>query len=414
MVPFQQIQKAGDFKMNAVGIDVSKGKSTVVVMRPFGEVVASPYDVGHTESELKELARFLKSLPGETRVLMEYTGRYYEPIARYLHEEGIFVSVVNAIITHDYGRNEVRKVKTDKMDAIRLANMVIERWLMLREYIPEDEIRQTLKICNRQYIQYSKLKTMLKNNLIALLDQTFPNVNKLFTSPARKSDGHEKWVDFALKFWHCECVCGISEKQFKDKYERWCKRNGYNYNAYKAEDIYAVSCGNIGLLPKCESTQVLVTQAIIQLQAIEETLCTIKNEMQKLSFSLPEYDAVIALYGVGEVLGPQLIAEIGDVSRFKSKKSIIAFAGIDSPPDQSGQVDKQSKPITKRGSASLRKTLFQVITVILQKSPQDEPVYTYLDKKRSEGKPYKVYMIAAANKFLRIYYARAKECLVNT
>ena len=400
--------------MNAVGIDVSKGKSTVVVMRPFGEVVASPYDVGHTESELKELARFLKSLPGETRVLMEYTGHYYEPIARYLHEEGIFVSVVNAIITHDYGRNEIRKVKTDKMDAIRLANMVIERWLTLREYIPEDEIRQTLKICNRQYIQYSKLKTMLKNNLIALLDQSFPGVNKLFTSPVRKSDGHEKWVDFALKFWHCECVCGASEKQFKDKYERWCKRNGYRYNAYKAECIYAEACGNVGLLPKCESTQVLVTQAIIQLQAVEETILALKNEMQKLSSSLPEYNTVMALYGVGEILGPQLIAEIGDVSRFRSKKSIIAFAGIDSPPDQSGQVDKRSKAITKRGSASLRKTLFQVISVIIQNSPENEPVYAYLDKKRSEGKPYKVYMIAAANKFLRIYYARVKECLVNT
>ena len=60
--------------MNAVGIDVSKGKSTIAVMRPFGEVVASPYEAGHTESELKELTRFLKSLPGETRVLMEYTG----------------------------------------------------------------------------------------------------------------------------------------------------------------------------------------------------------------------------------------------------------------------------------------------------------------------------------------------------
>ena len=68
--------------MNAVGIDVSKGKSTVAVMQPFGVIVASPYEVGHTESELKELARFLKSLPGETRVLMEYTGRYYEPIAQ--------------------------------------------------------------------------------------------------------------------------------------------------------------------------------------------------------------------------------------------------------------------------------------------------------------------------------------------
>lgn len=400
--------------MNAVGIDVSKGKSTIAVMRPFGEVVASPYDVGHTESELKELARFLKSLPGETRVLMEYTGHYYEPIAGYLHEAGIFVSVVNAILAHDYSGNSLRKVKTDKVDAVKLANMAIDRWLNLREYVPEDEIRQTLKICNRQYNQYNKLKTMLKNNLIALLDQTFPNVNKLFNSPARKSDGHEKWVDFTLKFWHCECVCGISERRFKDKYERWCKRNGYHYSTDKAEDIYAEACGNVGLLPMCESTKVLITQAIIQLQTIEETLAAVKREMQKLASALPEYGTVMALYGVGEVLGPQLIAEIGDVSRFKSKKSLIAFAGIDSPADQSGQVDNKSKAITKRGSASLRKTLFQVMSVILQNSPEDEPVYTYLDKKRSEGKPYRVYMIAAANKFLRIYYARAKECLVNT
>ncbi len=400
--------------MNAVGIDVSKGKSTIAVMRPFGEVVASPYDVGHTESELKELARFLKSLPGETRVLMEYTGRYYEPIAQYLHEAGIFVSVVNAILAHDYSGNSLRKVKTDKIDAVKLANMAIDRWLQLVEYVPEDEIRQTLKICNRQYNQYNKLKTMLKNNLIALLDQTFPDVNKLFSSLARKSDGHEKWVDFALKFWHSECVCGTSEKQFKDKYKRWCKRNGYYYTSDKAEDIYAEACGNVGLLPMCESTKILVTQAIIQLQAVEETIAAIKREMQNLASTLPEYDTVMALYGVGEVLGPQLIAEIGDVSRFKSKKSLIAFAGIDSPADQSGQVDNKSKAITKRGSASLRKTLFQVMTVILQNSPEDEPIYTYLDKKRSEGKPYRVYMIAASNKFLRIYYARVKECLVNT
>ena len=165
----------------------------------------------------------------------------------------------------------------------------------------------------------------------------------------------------------------------------------------------------------CESAKVLITQAIVQLQAIEEALAAIHKEMNRLASSLPEYSTVMALYGVGDVLGPQLIAEIGDVQRFKSKKSLIAFAGIDSPPDQSGQVDKKSKAITKRGSASLRKTLFQVMSVILQNAPQDEPVYEYLDKKRSDGKPYKVYMIAAANKFLRIYYARVKECLdVNT
>ncbi len=400
--------------MNAVGIDVSKGKSTVTVMQPFGVVIASPFEVEHTEKELEGLAKFLKSLVGETKVLMEYTGHYYEPIARYLHESGIFVSVVNAILAHDYNGNSVRRVKTDKKDAAKLANMAIDRWLDLKEYIPEDEIRQTLKICNRQYNQYNKLKTMLKNNLIALIDQTFPNANKLFSSPARKSDGHEKWVDFVLKFWHCECVCGISEKQFKDKYARWCKRNGYHYSDYKAEDIYIEACGNIGLLPMCESAKVLITQAIIQLQTIEEALAALKHEMNELSASLPEYNTVMSFYGVGEVLGAQLIAEIGDVSRFESKKSLIAFAGIDAPPYQSGTVNVQSRSISKRGSASLRKTLFQIMSVILQKSPYDDPVFTYLDKKRSEGKPYKVYMIAAANKFLRIYYARVKECLVNT
>ena len=142
--------------MNAVGIDVSKGKSTVAIMQPFGVIVASPYEVGHTESELKELARFLKSLPGETRVLMEYTGRYYEPIARYLHEVGIFVSVINAIVAHNYSTNTVRRAKTDKKDAVKLANMAIDRWLDLKEYVPEDEIRQTLKICNRQYNRNSQ------------------------------------------------------------------------------------------------------------------------------------------------------------------------------------------------------------------------------------------------------------------
>ena len=73
--------------MNAAGIDVSKGKSMVSVMRPFGEVVAKPFTVRHTGSELKELADYLKSLDGETRVIMEHTGRYYEPVAQFLQDK---------------------------------------------------------------------------------------------------------------------------------------------------------------------------------------------------------------------------------------------------------------------------------------------------------------------------------------
>ena len=86
--------------MNSVGIDVSKGKSMIAVMRPFGEVGCSPFEVPHTSSELSTLAKQLKSLDGETRVVMEATGNYHLPIAVALHEAGIYVSVVNANPVH--------------------------------------------------------------------------------------------------------------------------------------------------------------------------------------------------------------------------------------------------------------------------------------------------------------------------
>lgn len=398
-------------KMNAVGIDVSKGKSMIAVMRPFGEVVASPYEITHTERELKELTRFLKSLSGETKVIMEYTGKYYQPIARYLHEAGIFVCAVNAILVHNYSGNSLRRVKTDKKDAIKLANYSLDRWTDLVEYTPEEDIRHLLKTLNRQYNQYIKIKVMMKNNLIALLDQTFPDVNRLFNSPARR-DGHEKWIDFAAAFWHCKCVSGVSENAFKERYTKWCNKNRYNYSNDKAVEIYAKSQECVSTLPKNDSAKLLVTQAIAQLNTVAQTLTSVMDEMRRLTMLLPEYNVVMDMYGVGPTLGPQLIAEIGDVRRFYAKKALIAFAGLDAPPYQSGAFESKRRSISKRGSSSLRKTLFQVMSVILQNSPPDEPVYRFMDKKRTEGKHYGVYMMAAANKFLRIYYARVKLCLM--
>ena len=204
--------------MNCVGIDVSKGKSMIAVMRPFGEVVISPFEVVHTDSELSKLAGLLKSLDGETRVVMESTGNYHAPVAWLLHDAGLYVSVVNAMLVHDYGNNSLRRAKTDKKDAVKLANYGLDHWLTLPRYIPEEDTRLMLKTCYRQYQQYSKVQTMLKNNLISMLDIAFPDANRLFTSPPR-TDGSEKWVDFVAAFWHCECVCGLSEKAFTAKYQ---------------------------------------------------------------------------------------------------------------------------------------------------------------------------------------------------
>lgn len=397
--------------MNAVGIDVSKGKSMVVIMQPFGVIVASPFEVSHTVSELGQLANRLKSLDGETRIVMEATGGYSEPIARFLHEEGLFVSVVHAKLIHGFGNNTIRKVKTDKADATKIAAYGLAHWLKLPRFAPEEDIRQMLKAYNRQYNKYSKLKTTLKNNLISLLDQTFPGVNLLFTSPARKSDGHQKWLDFVSKFWHCECVCELSLKSFTISYQKWCKKAGYHFKEDAALDVYAASCGHVMVMPKTETTGLLIMQAVAQINAVGETLAVVLREMNRLAALLPEYPIVLKFNGVGELLASQLIAEIGDVYRYKKKGSLVCFAGLDTPPYQSGQFESQSRSISKKGSPHLRKTLFQVVDGLIKHSPADDPVFQFLDRKRAEGKHYYSYMTAASAKFLRVYYGRVKEFL---
>ena len=397
--------------MNSVGIDISKGRSTVAAMRHFGEVVISPFEVCHTDSELSELARRLKSLNGETRVVMEATGNYHLPVAQALHDAGLYVSVVNAKLVHGYGNNELRRVKTDRKDAVKLANYDLDRWLSLPRYIPEENTRLLLKNCYRQYQQGCKVQTMQKNNLVSLLDITFLNANRLFHSPAR-ADGSEKWVDFVAEFWHCECIRERAEKVFMTKYQRWCTKQGYNFRKEKARSIYNEACGCVGVMPKSSSTaRLLVEQAVSQLKATSSALAALKKEMQTLAAQLPEYPVVMEMFGVGPTLGPQLMAEIGDVRRFHSKKALVAYAGIDAPPNDSGDVTGRHKSMSKIGASSLRRTLFLVMSVYLQNSPPDEPVYHFMDRKRSEGKPYRVYIMASANKFLRIYYATVKAYL---
>lgn len=381
-------------------------------MRPFGEVVVNPFEVHHTASELKKLADFLKSLGGEVRVVLEYTGLYYLPIARYLHSAGIFVSVVHAKLIHDYGNNTIRKVKTDKADAVKIANYALDRWMFLKPLAPEDDTRLLLKTCNRQYNQYVKLKVSLKNCLIAILDQTFPGVNTMFSSPVR-ADGSEKWVDFVDRFWHCEIVASMSKARFTEQYNKWCLKHGYNRSNSKAAELHDLARSLVATLPPVPATKNLVTQAVAQLKTISATLATTKQEMQQLASMLPEYSIVLAMHGVGETLGPQLMAEIGDVRRFPHKKSLVAFAGVDAPPFQSGAFESANRSISKRGSPALRKALFQVMQVLIQTAPLDDAVYRFLDRKRSEGKKYYVYMVAGCNKFLQIYYARVNESLAS-
>lgn len=396
--------------MNAVGIDISRGKSTVAVLRPFGEVVMLPFEVKHSNTELLALAKQLKSIEGETRVVMEHTGRYYEPVANTLHNSGLFVSTVNPLLIKEYGGNSLRKVKTDKADAQKIARYTLDNWADLRDYTPMDTIRYDLKTLNRQFHLASKQKTASVNNLIALLEQTFPGVRKCFDSPVR-NDGSQKWVDFVITFWHADCVRKYSKEAFAERYRKWCKRHGYLVRSSTVDEVYTLAQNAVVLVAKSQTAKVIIVEAAKQLTAISRSVELYRSEMNRLAEMLPEYPVVMQMFGVGSTFGPQLIAEIGDVRRFARKQSLVAFAGIDPAPNDSGDKYGRNSGTTKRGSPYLRKTLFNIMKCYLQNAPENEPVFQFIDKKRSEGKPYFVYMTAAANKFLRRYYAKVNEYL---
>ena len=155
----------------------------------------------------------------------------------------------------------------------------------------------------------------------------------------------------------------------------------------------------------------LITQAAISLNSVYDTLQALRTEMDRLASLLPEYELVMGMEGVGKITGPQLMAEVGDVRRFSHKGALVAYAGMDAPPFQSGAFDAKKRHVSKRGSPHLRKVLFEIASMVLVHGNMENPVFCFMDKKRVEGKHFYVYTVAGAAKFLRIYYAKVTQFL---
>ena len=176
--------------------------------------------------------------------------------------------------------------------------------------------------------------------------------------------------------------------------QKWGRRNGYNFSPSKAEKIYQSSSDLIAVFPKDDSTKTLIRQAVTMLNTASQTVEALRLKIDQTAATLPEYPVVMAMNGVGPSLGPQLMAEIGDVIRFTHREALIAFAGVDPGKNDSGKRNQKSVRTSKKGSPRLRKTLFQIMDGLIKRSPVDDPIYAFMDKKRPEDKPYYVYMTA--------------------
>lgn len=397
--------------MISVGIDISKGKSTVCILKPYGEIVCSPFEVQHTDKELNSLHDLLSKIDGEIRIVMEATGIYHLPILSYLQDKGYFVSVINPYVMKKFSKdNNIRGAKTDRLDSIMIANYGIEKWFKLQKYEGDEATYAELKLLGRRYRYYMELHVKALQELTHILDYTMPGIKKVFNS-WNEANGKDKLSDFVEVFWHFDLITSIGEEKFVEEYLNWAKERKYHQSKSKAEEVYDLATNGIPTLSSSTpSTKMLVEEAVKVLRTIDSSLYSILSRMQELAKSLPEYSTVRSMGGVGEVLAPKLIAEIGDVSKFHSAKALIAWAGIDPPPYESGQFIGSNRRITKKGSSTLRKVGYEVMRVLKShRAPDDAAVYNYILKKEAEGKCKKQAKIAGLNKFLRIYYARVSE-----
>lgn len=391
--------------MISIGIDVSKGKSTVCILKPGGEVIKPPFEMNHTADELDSLVSIINSFEEETRVVLEDTGHYHLPVASYLASHGIFVCCVNALRMKKYCSQSIRRAKTDRIDAIQIASFGITYWSELTQSYESPDTYDELRFLARQYYQITAILVKAKVNFSNLLDQVMPGISDILQN---QGDNH-KLTEFVSRYIHFQAILNMGEKKFTADYCKWAKKMGYRCNERKATEIFTLAQNGIPSLPNSQSVKIAVSEAIKLIHSTEESRNTILAQMQMLCKTLPEYSVVRDMNCIGDVLAPRIIAEIGDVRRFKNKHSLIAYAGIDAPPYQSGAFNASERKISKRGNAYLRKTGYEIMQSLIKHKPTDDPVYDFIQKKRSEGKCGKEAMIAGLNKFLRVYYGRIME-----
>lgn len=389
-----------------VGIDVSKGKSTVAILSIEGEVIEMPFDINHDVEDLEKLDKKLQKFSKEDlKIVLEQTGTYHLPILTYLLDKEYCVIAENALKIKKYLDRSLRKAKTDKKDSLKLAEYACDNWYKLKVNFIEEEKYKELRFLSRQYFSLNSMKVQQKVDFSDLTDMLFPGYYQLL-----EECNFVVGLKIFEKFSDPKIIRKKKLETFLNDVEKIAQKIGQQRAGRNlAIKVYELAKKSVSSCPSNSSTQLILNKRVVALINLIETTNEIIAKMNEIAKNMDEYKEVRNMKGVGDRLAPLLIAEIGDIRRFKNAGSLIAYAGIDSPPYQSGKYEATNRHISKRGNKYLRKTGFEVMQSIKSFCRVDCEVYDYIVKKETEGKCKKSAKIAGLNKFLRQYYGILKK-----
>ena len=389
-----------------VGIDVSKGKSTVSILSVEGEVIEMPFDINHDIEDLEKLDKKLQKFSkDDLKIVFEQTGTYHLPILAYLLDKGYCAIAENALKIKKYLDRSLRKAKNDNKDSLKLADYACDNWYKLKQNALEGEKYKELKFLSRQYFSFNNVKVQQKVDFSNLCDILFPGYYQLLEE-----------YNFILglkifeKFNDPAIIKNMEEEKFHKEVDKIAQKIGQSRAGKTlAKKVYQLAKVSYSSCPSSKSTQLIIDKSVSALIISIESANEIISKMNEVANSMDEYNEVKNMSGVGNRLAPILIAEIGDIRRFKNAGSLIAYAGIDAPPYQSGQFEAINRHISKRGNKYLRKAGYEVMKSIKSFCKVGNELYDYMLQKESEGKCKKSAKIATLNKFLRQYYGILKK-----
>ena len=380
-----------------IGLDVAKGSSVFQAFLGRNESYGKPESIAHDEEGFKRFEKLVADLGKqagmEPVVILEATGHYHRGLIAFFTRKEIKHFIINPLQSKRAKGTQLRKVKTDAIDAWNLAEMYYRG--DVKPHRTWQESYTELQHATRQYEFVTSLYVQAKLNARALLDQVFPQYESVF---------YDLYSVTALNVLQ-SCLRGNVEDTEKTILNIAGKSHSNSWVNEKLERLdKALSLW--GKEEKSPSQTVALEGMITLLLALQTQLGQVEKQIEELAVDLPEVALLKSIPGIGDKLAATIISEIGDAKQFANSKQLVAYAGVDPGVYSSGKFTASNNRITKRGSKRLRRALYLAVQCSLRRMTTNKnKIRNYYDKKRKEGKPYKVAVIACANKLLHHIFA---------
>ena len=382
--------------MYIVGIDIGKNHHEASIVSPEGKQIGRSLRFATTHKGADSLMSFIFKNIGNSPCVfgMEATGHYWYPIYSFLKAKGYTIYVINPILSDSLRKMYIRQTKNDSIDSFLIAE-VIRFGQFGTTSMADENILAMRQLCRYRDSVISS-RTEIKLRIGTIMEQIFPEYEKQFSS---------LWVSTSMGILEKYLTPENIENAPIDELFEIIKDKSHNrLTKAKAISIKEAAADTFGI-------KIAQDAFSFQLKQLIDRMNFLDKQIEALDCQILEYYEKFDCYlhtipGIGMIAAATILAEIGDINRFKSSSALVAFAGIDPTVRQSGEFSSTHNHMSKRGSPYLRHAIFLAATTC---SFHNSPLNAYYKKKRDQGKHHLTATGAVARKLTTIIYAVLRD-----